>query len=113
MNRDKKILLDKLFWFVRENDDAVVAVPVAHPEKPTKGWRQLAPKTRGDRQELMDKCGRDCFLDPDYLGFPICSREMDCRPHCAGILAAKVRAGQWKYPEIYKEADRLYRKRCS
>ncbi len=82
------------------------------PSIPAKGWRNIAPRTRGERQELMDKCGPDCFLDSSSLRYPICSKLNDCKPHCSGILSAKIRSGQWKEPEIYQKAEVLWNKNC-
>lgn len=80
--------------------------------KPTRGWRDLAPRNISDRRILLEKCGADCFLMPEVLKFPICSKSMDCRKNCSGILAAKVRANQWGYQEVAQKADRLYRENC-
>lgn len=88
-------------------------VQPADSSSPTRGWKQLAPRNISDRRILRDKCGDDCFLMPGELKFPICSKEMDCKPNCSGILAAKVRANQWDYPIVAEKADRLYRENCS
>ena len=37
---------------------------------------------------------------------------MDCKRRCSGILSAKVRASQWKYTDISKKADKLWRENC-
>jgi len=79
---------------------------------PTRGWKTISPKNISDRRILLEKCGADCFLMPEALKFPICSKEMDCKKNCSGILAAKVRANQWGYMDIAKKADRLYRENC-
>ncbi len=80
--------------------------------RPTKGWRQISPKLKSERVKLMKKCGSDCFLSPENLRFPICSKKMDCKRRCSGILSAKVRASQWKYTDIAKKADKLWREKC-
>lgn len=115
MNKNKKILEFSPAFFdviIGGNVPDPRYVQSANPSRPTQGWRDMAPRTVGERQELMNKCGRDCFLDPDWLGYPICSRENDCKPQCSGILAAKIRANQWKYPDIAERADRLWSKHC-
>jgi len=80
--------------------------------RPTKGWRQISPKLKSERIKLMDKCGSYCFLSPKNMQFPICSKKMDCKRRCSGILSVKVRASQWKYTDIAKKADKLWRENC-
>lgn len=81
----------------------------------TRGWAEDAPRRGNPRHAVMDKCGRQCFLDPDNEGFPVCSRlglGQDCQLDCRGLYAAKVRAGQWKYDNVYDKADQLIRRKC-
>lgn len=87
-------------------------------------WRQLSPPRTNPRRQLMDKCGKTCFLRPDDLGFPICPRCRDpncqscltqdpslkgrcCEVDCQGLLAAKRRAAQYRYRDIVKKANDL------
>ena len=83
-----------------------------YSSKPTRGWKELSPRNISDRRILLEKCGSGCFLLPEELKFPICSKAMDCKKNCSGILAAKVRANQWGYREVAEKADRLYRANC-
>ena len=53
-------------------------------------WEEKKPKTPSERRELLKKCGRDCFLDPERLAFPICNKR--CCVDCDGLRAAYVRA---------------------
>jgi len=53
-------------------------------------WEEKKPKTPSERQELLRKCGRECFLDPSKLKFPICNKQ--CCIDCDGLRAAYVRA---------------------
>ena len=84
----------------------------------TRGWGAAAPKKGAERKRLQHKCGDSCFLRPDVLGFPICSRcgededECSCELNCSGLAAAKIRAHQWKYTKVAEVADRLYKERC-
>lgn len=79
---------------------------------PTKGWRKASPRRRGQRRELRENCGTGCFLLPDKLKFPICracrhqgsSVQCSCKRDCRGLLAAKIRARQWGYPEVARKA---------
>ncbi len=73
--------------------------------KSLRGWGAAAPQRGKERHELMHACGRECFLKPDTEGFPICAalREGNgCKVDCRGIIAAKVRAGEWKYSDVIK-----------
>lgn len=83
----------------------------------TRGWKLIAPKTSLDRRVLRERCGRKCFLDFKTLGYPVC-RDLDesrgkCLVDCRGILAAKVRSGQFKNTEVYDKAQKLgSKKKC-
>ncbi len=73
---------------------------------PTRGWRHQRPKSINQRRALLQKCGERCFLMPETLKFPICS-EKKCKVSCKGVVSAKVRAGQWKYDDVYEKASQL------
>ena len=94
---------------------------------PSKGWAKDAPRGKRERRRLLRECGERCFLVPSDLKFPVCRRigrsrrkrrsfhgkssrrqsKRSCRPDCRGILAAKVRARQWKYSKVARKADNL------
>ena len=78
----------------------------------TSGWHENAPLLTSERKTLKEKCGSKCFLNPIENKFPICSKSIDCKKDCRGILSAKIRARQWKYTEIGNVADTLYQKLC-
>jgi len=75
-----------------------------------KGWGNFKPKKGKERSKMLDKCGKKCFLIPKNQGFPICRK--NCNFDCRGIIAAKIRAAQWKYPNIYNKAVLLQQKYC-
>lgn len=79
---------------------------------PSKGWKALSPKLKSERKLLLDKCGSSCFLSPNTLSYPICSKNMDCLHHCSGILSAKIRASQWKNYDVLDKADNLFKNHC-
>jgi hypothetical protein len=89
----------------------------------TKGCGKAAPSRGRPRRELKKKCGDKCFLDPEHEAFPICASldssstgvkyKNACKIDCRGVQAAKIRAAQWKYKDIERAADELYRKRCA
>lgn len=68
-------------------------------------WSTKSPRRGVERQQLKKKCGDKCFLLPEQLKFPICND--DCTYNCSGIVAAKVRAAQHKYDDVYRMADIL------
>lgn len=85
----------------------------------TRGWRLDAPKRgRGrERERLYKNCKEECFLKPEKRGFPICkkcqsSEKCQCQIDCRGIAAAKVRAHQWKYRQLYQKIDMLEKQHC-
>lgn len=76
----------------------------------TRGWGSRAPKLISERRKMMEKCGSKCFLLPSKLKFPICDKNT-CRVNCKGIVAAKVRSGEWKYKSVQKRANRMINSR--
>jgi len=59
----------------------------------TAGWREAAPKRGKQRQEVLKRCGKDAFLEPHRLGYPVMG--LDCRYDCRGIQSAYQRARQY------------------
>jgi len=73
-----------------------------------KGWREVSPKRGVERNELMKKCGQKCFLDPERKAYPICQKyKGECKVDCRGVLAAKIRASEWKQYKIAEEANKI------
>lgn len=89
----------------------------------TRGWAALSPKKGKERNELMKQCGSRCFLSPKDKAFPICpkclkgkdgKKKCECATDCRAVVAAKVRAKEWKYDHIAEAADKLDKKlKCS
>lgn len=75
----------------------------------TRGWGEMKPKTRSSRREMLSKCGKSCFLEPDQLKYPICPKK-SCSPSCKGIVSANVRAHQYKAEHLYDRINRLKKK---
>ena len=85
-------------------------------------WEEKKPKTKWERQEVLEKCGSKCFLEPKELKFPICNKS--CCLDCDGLRSAYVRARALitaslranrrdlaeKYRRIAEEAKRLAEK---
>ena len=82
----------------------------------TRGWSALAPQRGKERNELMKKCGEKCFLIPKEKKFPVCAatrvKGLECKYDCRGIASAKIRAKQYKYPEVAKLAEQLEKMYC-
>jgi len=83
----------------------------------TRGWGIDAPRRGRERHLLLEKCGDRCFLIPEKESFPICTRcqsetECNCQLDCRGLNAAKIRAHQWKYENLYDTIDQLEREYC-
>lgn len=74
-----------------------------------RGWSGAKPNTTNERRLMMKKCGAKCFLLPSQLKFPICPMRsrISCKPSQQGLLAAKIRAKQHKYSNVYKKAARM------
>lgn len=80
----------------------------------TRGWATDAPKKGRERHLLKSKCGDKCFLIPETEAFPICPRceetgqeACSCQIDCRGLTAAKIRAKQHKYTELFPSIERL------
>lgn len=83
----------------------------------TRGWSVDAPQRGRERHQLKAKCGDSCFLIPENESFPICARcksntQCDCEIDCRGLAAAKIRAHQWKYTQLYDTIDKLEKAKC-
>lgn len=79
----------------------------------TRGWRRSKPIPGVERHRMRSKCGRTCFLMPKEEKFPICAHDT-CKRSCKGLLSAKIRAKQWKYPSVARKADNIAtRMKCS
>jgi len=93
----------------------------------TKRKRLIPPKikelikSRTIRKKMLIACGKDAFLLPEELKFPVKYPVMDrngnvkrCEYHCGLIVAAYYRANEWKkkkpeYEKIAKKAVELYK----
>jgi hypothetical protein len=76
----------------------------------TLGWAMAAPKKGKERNELMEKCGRSCFLRPEVKKYPICAALREgkaCEVDCRGVLSAKIRARQYKDEVVAKKASNI------
>jgi hypothetical protein len=62
-------------------------------------WSRVAPRTIGERRDVLHKCGRRCFLGAG-TSFPICARlgsgsAKTCKVDRRGVAAAYSRAREW------------------
>jgi hypothetical protein len=72
-------------------------------------WESKKPKTKKEREEVLNKYGRSCFLIPDKLKFPICNKS-DGAYNCKGLKAASSRAGQWGYKKVLEKSKKITEK---
>jgi len=99
---------------------AMLSMPVVPSEgrgSRTRGWSLDAPQRGLDRHLLRDKCGDRCFLIPETEGFPICPRcvegQCQCQIDCRGVAAAKIRAHQHKYTNLYDVIEQIEQEKCN
>jgi hypothetical protein len=74
------------------------------------GWAIASPKKGKERNQLMDKCGKVCFLRPEVKKYPICAALREgkgCKIDCRGVLAAKKRANQHKDLDVIRKVSKL------
>ncbi len=79
-------------------------------KSPWAGWAKVSPKRGVERNIMLEKCGKKCFLGPDK-SFPICNKGT-CKVNKKGVHAAYVRAKQneSKYPSHRIVAKRAHKK---
>jgi len=84
---------------------------------PTRGWSGRNPQRGRERNELMEECGKMCFLKPESKGYPVCAAlrtGQGCNYDCGGLQAAYNRARQRGEQKIATRAQRLLnQKGCS
>jgi hypothetical protein len=69
--------------------------------------------SKKNRQLMLEKYGKDAFLLPNLLKFPIVDPDTG-KPSCALIYAARIRAKQYAgtkpgYRELVTRAEKLYK----
>ena len=74
-------------------------------------WAEKKPHTPAERRKLLETCGKDAFLLPNSLKFPICNKietsKTKCTYNCKGLKAASSRAGEWKYKNVLSFSKKL------
>ena len=84
----------------------------------TRGWSGRKPTRGKERHQLMQECGKECFLLPEQEKFPICQSPRmtggvsNCTKDCGGIQSAYIRARQYKYDDVAEKAKELL-KECN
>jgi len=80
-------------------------------------WGDIKPYTVGERRELLEKCGPNCYFLPHekrgkkaYPKYPICPKcvkhRCTCKPNCLGLRAAMIRARQYDKPKVFAAAKK-------
>lgn len=77
-------------------------------------WSSKKPHTKKDRNDLIQTCGKECFLDSgmsntnDYAICPKCSKKQCyCYPDCDALLSVKRTAVRRNLPFIEHSAQHL------
>jgi len=105
--------------FLRQRLEIMIADQKKARKSPTRGWSARSPQKGLPRHQLMDQCGKGCFLKTDTEGFPICPKcnlgngNCVCAIDCGGVQAAKNRARQYGHDSIADLADKLLATKCN
>jgi len=67
--------------------------------------------SKHDREKLKDKLGSSAFLIPGEKKFPIVNPNTG-KVSCKMIRAAKTRAAQFGYSDVYRKASVLFNQKC-
>lgn len=78
-------------------------------DKGNESWESKKPKTKKERENVLKKYGKSCFLIPEELKFPICNKD-DGAYNCKGLKAVSSRAGQWGYKNVLDKSKKLTQK---
>ena len=79
--------------------------------RPSSGWKEAAPKKGPERREMLARCGRKAFLDPDHLKYPVIAYGKSCKIDPRGVLAADRRADQYHHPRLAAKARQIAKKK--
>lgn len=80
-------------------------------KSPTRGWAKQSPG-RAQREKMKAKCGKKCFLSPQKMKYPICTKNT-CKINCKGVHAAYQRSKQYKKPHLSTKARSILKKKCN
>jgi hypothetical protein len=103
------LLINEQQFFTEEATDEVLT-EVIKKIIPNKTKAKLSSKK--NRQLMLEKYGKDAFLLPDQLKFPVKNPDTG-KFDCSLIYAARIRAKQYSgvkpgYREIATKAEKLY-----
>jgi len=104
------LLINEQHFFTEESTDEVLT-EVIKKIIPNKTKTKLSSKK--NRQLMLEKYGKDAFLLPDQLKFPVKNPDTG-KYDCSLIYAARIRAKQYSgikpgYREIANKAEQLYK----
>jgi hypothetical protein len=80
-----------------------------------RGWLGEFPQKGHERHELLEKCGKSAFLQPEREGYPVKAALRNgehCAINCKGVTSAKVRACQFHQYDVAQKAQNLGEKHC-
>ena len=104
------MLVNEQQFYTEESTDEVLTEAIKKLI-PNKTKAKLS--SRKNRQLMLEKHGKEAFLFPDQLKFPIIDPDTG-KPDCALIYAAKIRAKQYAevkpgYREVSAKAEKLFK----
>lgn len=108
----KKILKKKTFDAVLDKDSPKnIKVNPKFKVDREGGWKEKKPHTKSERKKLLDICGKDAFLLPQHLKFPICNKITEknhkCTYNCMGLKGCSSRAGEWGYHNVLNNSKKV------
>jgi hypothetical protein len=98
-NLDEDFSLDEMLEF----DFEIIGEAVKLPGK-TKSYYNK----KSNRRKMLEKYGKEAFLDPDNLKYPIINPQTG-KPDCKLIYSARARALEFHKDDIVKKAEEAYR----
>jgi len=106
--------IDELLEYIVDclDSDEAILEEVRKAKIPVSVKKKL--RSRSERRKLLEKCGNKAFLEPEDLKFPVIEPGNErCEYSCRLLLAAYIRANQWKkkhpeYEKIAEKAKKLY-----
>lgn len=109
--KTKGVLYKKLQTQGVQFDQPKLVNPTFSVDRTNVPWGEKKPHKVGERRKLLEKCGKDAFLLPDKMKFPVCNKidkkTTKCTYNCRGLKAASSRAGQWKYDKVLKKSKEI------
>jgi hypothetical protein len=104
------LIINEQKFFTDETTDEVLTEAI---KKLIPNETKAKLSSKKNRQLMLEKYGKDAFLLPNLLKFPVVDPDTG-KPNCALIYAARIRAKQYAgtkpgYRELAAKAERMYK----